>query len=128
MRNTRTYSDFSFAFIPHPRTKDISVSIDEDAVKQSIRNLILTKNYERPFRSQIGSQIYGLLFEPVSPMTSILMKRTIIDCINNFEPRAILLDTDVIYDGDNNVNVNITFKIRNTESPISISIILERTR
>lgn len=129
MRNTRTYKDVDFNFIAHPRTGDINIRYDEEAVKQSIRNLILTRNYERPFRSNIGSQINNLLFEPMSPMTSLVMKRVIEDCINNFEPRAILLQTDVLLDADKNtVVVSITFKIRNTEEPVSVTIILERTR
>ena len=129
MRNTRTYTDFDLNFIAHPRTGDINIRHDEDSVRQAIKNLILTRNYERPFRSNIGSQINNLLFEPLSPMTSLVMKRVIEDCINNFEPRAILLQTDVILDADKNTAVAaITFKIRNTEEPVSINIILERTR
>lgn len=129
MRNTRTYTDIDFNFLVHPRTGDINIRYDEDAVKQSIRNLILTRNFERPFRSYLGSQISALLFEPMNPMTTVLMQRVIEDVVNNFEPRAILLQTDVSFDADHNaVVVVITFKIRNTEQPVSINIILERTR
>lgn len=128
-RNTRTYKDLDFNFSRHPRTNDVSVKYDEEAVKQSIRNLILTKNYERPFRSELGCQVTSLLFEPVSPLLTSMLEKSIRDVINNFEPRVILLDIKVSYKEDlNHVIVYILFKIRNTLEQIPFNIILERTR
>jgi len=128
-RATRTYTDVDFNFLFHPKTKDVSVRSDEEAVKQSIRNLIMTRNYERPFRSEIGSQVNTLLFEPASPLLSAMIERTIGDVINNFEPRAVLMDVSVDLSPENNsLYVVITFKIRNTEAPIQVNLILERTR
>lgn len=128
-RNTKTYSDIDFNFIAHPNTRDVSLKYDEEAVKQSIRNLILTRNYERPFRSDIGSQLNSLLFEPASPLLSAMMQKTIIDTINNYEPRADLLNVSVDFTTENNnAYVNIVFRIKNTQTPVSINLILERTR
>ena len=85
-RNTRIYSDLDFNFTAHPVSKDVTRKYDENAVKTALKNLILTRNYERPFHSEIGSPIRALLFEPASPMLNVTLKRAIIDVINNFEP------------------------------------------
>lgn len=128
-RNTRTYTDLDFNFLLHPRTGDVSTRSDEEAIKQSIRNLIMTRNYERPFRSYIGSQVTALLFEPISPLLTSMIEKTITDVINNYEPRASLLDVAVSFSSENNsMYVSVMFKIRNTEKPISVNVILERTR
>jgi phage baseplate assembly protein W len=127
-RNTRTYTDLDFNFVRHPRSGDASTRSDEEAIKQSIRNLVMTRNYERPFRSYLGSQVTALLFEPTTPLLA-MMERAISDVINNFEPRAELLGVECIVSPENNsMYVTITFKIRNTETPISVNLILERTR
>jgi phage baseplate assembly protein W len=128
-RNTKTYSDLDFNFLLHPRSGDISTRSDEEAIKQSIRNLVLTRNYERPFRSYLGSQVSNLLFEPASPLLTSMIEKTISDVINNYEPRAVLLGVDVMFSQENNsMYVSVTFKIRNTEQPITVNLILERTR
>lgn len=128
-RNTRTFSDLDFNFSQHPVSGDVTSRYDEEAVKQSIRNLIMTRNYERPFRSAIGSQIKTLLFEPISPLLSTMMERTIADVINNYEPRADLLGVSVKFSPENNdAYVTIMFKLVNTQTPVSINLILERTR
>lgn len=128
-RNTRTFTDLDFNFMVHPRTGDVSTRSDEEAVKQAIRNLILTKNYERPFRSNIGCQVNRLLFEPMSPLLSTMIERSIADAINNFEPRAVLIDVTVAFSPENNdAYITITFKLINTQTPVTINLILERTR
>lgn len=127
--NTRTFSDLDLNFTAHPVTKDITMRYDENAIKTSLKNLILTSNYERPFHSEIGTPIKRLLFEPMSPMTDLLIRQAIIDTINNFEPRVTLLDvTSKSSEDTNNVFVSITFKIVNTVTPISLTVALERTR
>lgn len=128
-RNTRTFSDLDLNFTAHPVTKDITRRFDENAVKTSLRNLILTSNYERPFHSEIGSPIKRLLFEPATPMTQVMIKKAVEDTVINFEPRVQLLDVDVNVSPDNNsVYVSIYFKIVNTERPLSLDLVLERTR
>jgi phage baseplate assembly protein W len=128
-RNTRTYSDLDFNFTAHPVTKDVSRRYDENAVKTSLKNLILTRNFERPFHSEIGSPIRALMFEPASPMLNITLKRAIVDVVNNFEPRADLTDVQVISSPDNNsVYITIYFKLVNTEQPLTLDLTLERTR
>jgi phage baseplate assembly protein W len=128
-RNTRTFSDLDFNFGLHPATSDVVTRYDEDAVKQSIRNLILTQNFERPFRSDIGCQVKGLLFEPISPLLTSMIERTIADTIVNYEPRVDLLNISVKFSPENNnAYISIAFKLKNTETPLNINLILERTR
>ncbi len=128
-RNTRTFSDIDLNFTAHPLTGDVARKYDEESIKQSVKNLILTNNYERPFHSEIGSQIRGLLFEPVTPMLNMLLKRAIIDTITNFEPRVRLIDVLVRFSPDNNdVYVSIEYTIVNTTRPIQIDLVLKRTR
>jgi len=128
-RNTRTFSDLDLNFTAHPVTKDIVRKYDEEAIKASVKNLVLTQNYERPFHSEIGSQIRGLLFEPATPMLNIMLKRAITDTIINFEPRVKLNDVLVTVSPDNNeVYVSINFTVINTTRPITVDLILTRTR
>lgn len=128
-RNTRTFSDLDLNFTAHPVTKDIVRKYDEEAIKASIKNLVLTQNYERPFHSEIGSQIRGLLFEPATPMLNVMLKRAITDTIVNFEPRVKLNEVLVTISPDNNeVYVSIYFTIINTTKPLQVSLVLTRTR
>lgn len=116
-------------FTAHPVTGDVARKYDENAIKQAVKNLILTQNYERPFHSEIGSQVRALLFENATPMTKALLKKTITDVINNFEPRVNLLDVGVQFLEDRNaVNIEILFKIKNTFTPLTVNLVLERTR
>lgn len=128
-RNTRIFSDLDLNFTAHPVTKDITRRYDENAIKTSLKNLILTSNYERPFHSEIGSPIKRLLFEPATPMLENLVQRAIVDVVTNFEPRVELLDVFVNLSPDtNSLYVTIQFKIVNTESPLTLDLVLERTR
>lgn len=128
-RNTRTFSDIDLNFGLHPVTKDVTRKYDEEAIKASVKNLILTQNYERPFHSEIGSQIRGLLFEPYSPLLNVILKREITNTINNFEPRVQLIDVQIVAAPDNyDINVTIQFKIINTTKPVAVNLILTRTR
>ena len=128
-RNTRLFTDLDLNFTAHPVTKDITRRYDENAIKASVRNLLLTRNFERPFHSEIGSPIRALLFELPGPMFTIMMQRAIVDVITNFEPRIEIIDVRVINASDNNaVYITLEFKIVNTERPLTLDLTLERTR
>ncbi len=129
MRNTRIFSDLDLNFSPHPVTGDVTRKLDENSIKQSIKNLIMTKHFERPFHSELGSQVMSLLFEPMTPLTTLMVRRSIIDLISNFEPRVELINVDVIASEENNgLYCEIIFKIVNTERPLTLELVLERTR
>lgn len=128
-RNTRTFSDLDLNFTAHPVTKDITLKYDENAIKNAVKNLILTKPFERRFHSEIGSRIRALMFEPAGPMLDLLLRKEITDVITNYEPRVALDAVDVAVNPDaNNVFVRIVFRIVNTERPLSVELTLERIR
>ena len=128
-RNTRIFADLDINFRKHPATRDVTMRYDEEAIKQSIKNLVMTNHYERPFHPEIGSPLRGLLFEPTSPLLVISIKQSITNTINNFEPRAKLLGVEVNFKPDNNsINVIINFTIINTNRPVVLNLVLERTR
>jgi hypothetical protein len=127
--NSRTFTDLDLNFIAHPITHDVTRRYDEQAIKQSLKNLIMTLNYERPFHPEIGSQVMQLLFEPVSPITQHMLEAAIRDTITNFEPRVNVIRTDVRFNNDNQtVYIAITFTIVNTEKPLTVDFTLQRTR
>lgn len=128
-KTVRTFKDLDLNFTAHPVTGDVTRKYDEEAIKRSIRNLLMTNNYERPFHSDIGSQIRAMLFEPVSPMMAASMKRIITNTIETYEPRAVLNDVSVSISQDNNAAyVSVVFTIVNTFSPVKLDVIIERTR
>lgn len=129
MAKTRTFADLDASFLPNPVTGDLSIRTDEQAIKFAVRSLIMTNYYERPFRSNLGSPVPRLMFENMGPNFKIILRQSIIDVINNFEPRVDVLDVDVVDSPDNNrVKITITFRIKNTERPIEVGVTLTRTR
>ena len=127
--NTRQFTDLDLNFTPHPVTGDVGFKKDENAIKQAVKNLVLTQNFERPFHSEIGSSLRSLLFEPATPMTKEILRKTISDTITNFEPRVELIGVDINYTLDDTaVNVRVRFKVINTFTPIDVNLTLERTR
>jgi len=125
----RTFSDIDLTFQKHPVTGDIRLSTNEQAIIRSVRHLILTNHFERPFNSEIGSNVRRMLFEPISPLTANHIQREIEDTIKNFEPRVKLKEVFVQVNPDYNYyQVNVEFYIINKPDPISLSFILERLR
>lgn len=128
-RSTRVYHDLDFNFIAHPVTGDVSTKTNEDAVKASIKHLVMTATFERPFRSKLGSNVRNILFENVSPLTKNIIQQEIYNTITNFEPRVDVLGVNVGFSPDNHqIYVSVIFKIKLTETSITVDFILERTR
>lgn len=125
----KLYSDIDFTFTRVPVTGDVAVSYDFQAVTRSIRNLVRTNHYDRPFNPDLGSKLNALLFEPINPMTESGIENEISEMIAAYEPRAILQKVDVNSDDSRNLyNVTISFFLQNATTPSTISIILERNR
>jgi phage baseplate assembly protein W len=128
-RKARFYRDIDLAFAVNPFTKDVYVKTNEEAVKTAIKNLVLTQNYERPFHPEIGSPVYGLLFEPFTPLIKNTLEKVISQVITNYEPRATLLGVTVDDNPDqNSLDVQIDFRVNNIERPITVNVNLQRTR
>ena len=90
-RSSRIYSDIDLFFGKKTSNDDIQSITDIKAVKRSVRNLVLTNHYERPFHPEIGSGVRDMLFENMTPITAQILSRKIEDVINNFEPRVRLV-------------------------------------
>ena len=128
-KNTNTYTDIDLNFTRHPLTHDVSAKFNDDAIKGSIRNLVCTLNYERPFHSEIGSRVYSLLFEPLTPVISSILKKEITNLVESFEPRADIIDVIVTYNNDaNELNILIVFNIVGTSITSQVNVVLDRTR
>ena len=125
----RDFKDLDLNFNIHPVRKDISKSIGPMAVVNSIKNLILTNYYERPFQPDIGSNVRRLLFENLDNITASTIKDEIERTIVNYEPRATVKTINVTADYDNNgFKVYLEFFIVNQTAPIVINFLLERIR
>lgn len=128
-KKVNLYSDFRKDLLTSPLSEDIVMLKDEDAVKESIKNLLLTDPGERPMQPFLGGGIREMLFENMSPATLKLIKNKVQTTIEVYEPRAELIDISVSSQIDDNVvSVQVTFYIRNRQQPITLDVILERIR
>jgi phage baseplate assembly protein W len=127
--STRTFKDLDLNFNIHPVKKDINTHKNEFAIINSIKNLILTNHYERPFQPEIGSNVRRLLFENVDSIVAAQLEREITEVIGNFEPRAQVSLVTASPDPDNNLyKIELEFFVINNTSPITINFLLERIR
>ena len=131
---TYTYRDFSLFFTKNPVTGDISTLTDVADVKRSIRNLVLTNEFDRPFHPEIASHVRDLLFQPFTAITYNLLRNRIDKVLEIYEPRAKLtrieIDDREFQNLDNNtLSIKIFFTLLN--APVNeenVDIMLERIR
>jgi phage baseplate assembly protein W len=127
--NTRLFSDINLNFRSHPATADVVKVEDEEAVKSAIRNLISTKNFDRPFHPEIGCGIHQLLFENFTPLTLQLARKAVEDILKAYEPRADIIDIIVSNTEDQNeLTITVIFKIVNSDKPIKVTTLINRNR
>ena len=128
-RNKNVFIDFDLDFNYNPLTKDLAKKKDANAINQSIRNLLNTNYYERPFRPTVGSNIRALLFEPADPITISNLRNMIQQSIENYEPRVTI---DYVYVNDrsdyNAYDIKIQYRINISEDPVELSVTLRRLR
>ena len=129
-RNVQTYTDLDLFFNKKTTSKDISKVTNIQAVKRSVRNLILTNHYEKPFHPEIGSGVRGMLFELMTPLTAQILAKKGEDVIINFEPRARLISVRAIPNLDRNeYEVSIQFYVVNMPTELAdLTVFLERLR
>lgn len=128
-KRTTLYSDLHKDLTINPISEDLALKRDEEAVKESIKNLVLTDRGERLMQPFIGGNIRAMLFENNTPAVIKMIQEQIRTTIETYEPRATIIDINVLSSiDDNTVKVDIYFYINNTEQPISLSVFLERTR
>ena len=123
------YRDFRSDFLVNPISNDLSIKTNEEAVKESLKNLILTNRGERLFQPNIGSDIKQMLFEHNTPPIIKIIKEKIKETISVHEPRAENVEIEISKDFDtSDVYVTIIYSMKNIEDPIKLIIFLERTR
>ena len=128
-RVNRIYSDLDLDFTRNPVTSDIVKLNDVDSVKRSVKNLIQTNHYERPFHPEIGSDIRGLLFENMTPLTALNLERKVIEVLVNFEPRAKIVDVIAQPQEDaNRYHIQISFYVVGISTPVVVETYLTRLR
>ena len=128
-RASRIYKDLDLNFGRNTTTNDVNKLTDVEAVKRSVRNLINTSHYDRPFHPEIGSNIRGLLFEPITPLTSLNLQRKVEEVLTNFEPRIRLVQVLSRPDADlNRYSLRISFYVIGTTLPVTVETFLERLR
>ena len=129
IKTNRTFSDLDLNFKLHPVKKDINIHLNELAITNSIKNLVLTNHYERPFQPEVGSNIRRLLFDNLDSITAANIERELEETINNFEPRAKIHKVTAIAAPDQNgYKLKLEFFVLNNTSPITINFFLERVR
>jgi phage baseplate assembly protein W len=126
---SRSFKDLDLNFIPHPVRKDVTKHINEFAIINSVKNLILTNHYERPYQPELGSNIRRLLFENVDVIIAARIEREIVETIENFEPRVQVSKVTAIPAPDeNSYQIILEFFIVNIPNPVTITFFLERIR
>lgn len=129
LKRKTVYTDIDLNFTQNPITKDISIKKDEYAIKQALHTLVLTNFYEKPFHPEFGSQVNDLLFEPITFITKERVKAAIINTIENWEYRIVILSVTVdVTEDQNSFSVSIVFRLAENSNPISIDFILYRSR
>ena len=130
--DTYIYKDLSLFFTPNPVSGDVTMVTDVQDIKRSVRNLVMTNRFEKPFHPEVASHVRDLLFERFTPITFNLLRNRIETILANYEPRVSVTDIEIDDSGqamDNNeLNVRIFFTLRNDPQIQSVDILLERIR
>ena len=128
-RSSRIYKDLNLDFEKNTVTKDIQKITDVEAVKRSVRNLINTNHYEKPFHPEIGSNLRAMLFENLTPQMNHLISKQIELLIKNYEPRVRLVQVNAQPSYDRNGYLaTISFYVLNHPEPVVVENFLERLR
>lgn len=125
----REFSDFDMSFRTHPLTGDILVKRDEDSVKQSVKNIVLTILGERGFDQDFGSTANDLLFDFMDTITQDRLRDSILEALQNYEPRVIVRTVDVVTrEADHFLEMTLKFRVINTIEPVSVNVFMKRVR
>ena len=126
-RATRIYKDLDLDFGRNAVTNDVNKLTDVEAVKRSVRNLINTNHFERPFHPEIGGNVRALLFEPMNPITEQRMKTEVEEAVKRHEPRAQVIGVTVEAQEDQNrYMVKILFNLSSEAEPQELETYFER--
>ena len=128
-RSNRIYKDLNMSFTKNTATKDVARLFDIQAIKRSVKNIILTNKYERPFNPDFGCNLRGFLFENITEPLLVIIKDRVAMAIEKYEPRVSVEDVVVKNSSDpNRINIQVSFLINGVEAPVTVSTFLQRVR
>lgn len=122
------YTDIDLNITPHPSSGDLVLKQDKEAVKRSVRNIMLTNNYERPFKPNFGANLRGLLFELADDMTKMEIRKQIIEALEMLEPRVSIEEIYLSQTQSNTMHVNLHYGVVGSREPQELEVILQRVR
>ena len=122
------YTDMDLNITPHPSSGDLVLKQDKEAVKRSVRNIMLTNNYERPFKPNFGANLRSLLFELADDITKFEIRKQITEAIQDYEPRVKIDQIYLNQDRANRMYVNLHYGIIGVTEPQELEVILQRVR
>ena len=125
---TRDFTDFDLGFSIHPLSKNLSLKKNQNAIKQSVLNLLRLKKGDKPHHPEIYSPIGDYLFENISAATRLVLEGEIFDYLSLYEPRIEVTKVTVSYPDPNSIDVSVQATIINTSTPVTINILIERLR
>ena len=124
---SRSFKDVNISFAKNPVTKDTAIVKNEMAIKQAIKNLVLTRPGEKHFQPEMGSEVYNLLFDPLDAFTAETIQDEIINTINGNEDRVSLVRVDVEVDSEKNgFQVEVEYRIVGIPLVEQITFVLQR--
>lgn len=127
-RNSRDYVDVDFRFTKHPESYNLSIKKNINAVKQSIINLLLLKEGDKPFHPEIKSPVFDNLFELNSAVEKIVLESEVLKYINTYEPRVLVNSVTVSFDSPNAISCSVVGQIINLQQPFEVNILVDRLR
>lgn len=124
-----SFSDLDMDMTIDPLTEDVSAITGENVIRQSLKNLLQFRRYEKPFHPEIDSGIMDLLFEPATPITTIQMKRKITELIQTYERRVRAVNVEIIdLPDENSYRIDVQFQVQNRVEVFRATVIVERIR
>ena len=125
----KPWSDLDLSLKIHPIRKDIIPLKDDAAIKNAVKNLLISNFYERPFQDDLGANLRGLLYEPADIITEIELRDNIYDVLSKYEPRISVTSIGITDLSDiNSYNVTVYFNIKEYDSADTVEIVLRRLR
>lgn len=115
--------DIDLNFTVHPLSGDLATKTNTNAIKQSVRNIVLTNFYERGFNIEFGTNTNNSIFELMDPLSVQTLNGNIKKALNNFEPGIELIDVEIIPDkSSNTLFITIIYNIKNSIDTETVNI------
>jgi phage baseplate assembly protein W len=128
LKLSRIYKDLDLAFSQSAVSSDVSKKYDVNAVKQSLRNILLTNYYERPFKPDFGTPIGGLLFEPADELTLIAVEKSVEQAVVRYEPRVKVDLVSATFENEQTLKIQIFFHVIGIEEPQDLTQLIKKLR